>query len=163
MRKRAGASCGKAPYLPRIFRNFSHKDEPSSAEPAFATPLDCCGSRHWLPHAAHLAGRNLCANRRARRRNRNFIPRMPSSCSAPRNIPGVPRPVYRARLDHAFDLFQQGLAPVVITTGGAAADPRFSEGGVGHDYLMHRGIPDSQPDRRNPGLRHSAIRGSALA
>jgi uncharacterized SAM-binding protein YcdF (DUF218 family) len=56
---------------------------------------------------------------------------------------GRPSPVYRARLDHAFDLFRQGLAPVVITTGGAAADPSFSEGGVGHDYLMIRGIPDS--------------------
>ena len=56
---------------------------------------------------------------------------------------GRPSPVYRARLDHAFDLFQQAIAPVVITTGGAAADPSFSEGGVGHDYLMHRGIPDS--------------------
>jgi uncharacterized SAM-binding protein YcdF (DUF218 family) len=56
---------------------------------------------------------------------------------------GRPSPVYRARLDHAFELFQQGIAPVVITTGGAAADPSYSEGGVGHDYLMHRGIPDS--------------------
>jgi len=56
---------------------------------------------------------------------------------------GRPSPVYRARLDHAFDLFQQGVAPVVITTGGAAADPSYSEGGVGHDYLMHRGVPDS--------------------
>jgi uncharacterized SAM-binding protein YcdF (DUF218 family) len=56
---------------------------------------------------------------------------------------GRPSPVYRARLDHAFDLFQRGLAPVVITTGGAAADPSYSEGGVGHDYLLHRGIPDS--------------------
>jgi uncharacterized SAM-binding protein YcdF (DUF218 family) len=56
---------------------------------------------------------------------------------------GRPSPVYRARLDHAFDLFQQGVAPVVIATGGAAADPSYSEGGVGHDYLMHRGIPDS--------------------
>jgi uncharacterized SAM-binding protein YcdF (DUF218 family) len=56
---------------------------------------------------------------------------------------GRPSPVYRARLDHAFDLFQRGVAPVVISSGGAAADPSFSEGGVGHDYLMHRGIPDS--------------------
>src|ERR1700682_2672132 len=36
---------------------------------------------------------------------------------------GRPSPVYRARLDHAFDLFQKGMAPVVITTGGAAQDP----------------------------------------
>jgi uncharacterized SAM-binding protein YcdF (DUF218 family) len=55
---------------------------------------------------------------------------------------GRPSPVLRARLDHAFDLFQRGLAPVVITTGGAAADPSFSEGGVGRDYLEHRGIPE---------------------
>ena len=55
---------------------------------------------------------------------------------------GRPSPVYRARLDHAFQLFRRGIAPVVITTGGAAADPSFSEGGVGHDYLMHRGIPE---------------------
>src|SRR6266849_8952331 len=57
---------------------------------------------------------------------------------------GRPSPVYRARLDHSFDLFQRGAAPVVITTGGAAADPTFSEGGVGHDYLMHRGIPEAK-------------------
>ena len=56
---------------------------------------------------------------------------------------GRPSPVYRARLDHAFELFQRRVAPVVITTGGAAADPRYSEGGVGHDYLMTRGISDS--------------------
>jgi len=55
---------------------------------------------------------------------------------------GHPSPVLRARLDHAFDLFRQGIAPVVITTGGSAADPSFSEGGVGHDYLKHRGIPE---------------------
>jgi uncharacterized SAM-binding protein YcdF (DUF218 family) len=55
---------------------------------------------------------------------------------------GRPSPVLKARLDHAFDLFQKGIAPVVITTGGAAADPSYSEGGVGQDYLMHRGIPE---------------------
>jgi uncharacterized SAM-binding protein YcdF (DUF218 family) len=55
---------------------------------------------------------------------------------------GHPSPVLRARLDHAFELFQRGLAPVVITTGGSADDPSFSEGGVGRDYLMHRGVPE---------------------
>jgi len=57
---------------------------------------------------------------------------------------GHPSPVFRARLDHAYDLFERGAAPVVITTGGSAADPTFSEGGVGHDYLMHRGISESK-------------------
>jgi uncharacterized SAM-binding protein YcdF (DUF218 family) len=55
---------------------------------------------------------------------------------------GRPSPVLRARLDHALDLFHKGVAPVVITTGGAAADPKFSEGGVGRDYLMRHGVPE---------------------
>jgi uncharacterized SAM-binding protein YcdF (DUF218 family) len=55
---------------------------------------------------------------------------------------GHPSPVLRARLDHGFDLFRQKLAPVVIATGGAGADTKFSEGGVGRDYLMHRGVPE---------------------
>jgi len=55
---------------------------------------------------------------------------------------GRPSPVYRARLDHAYELFQKGMAPVVITTGGSAQDPDFSEGGVGRDYLLRRGVPE---------------------
>jgi uncharacterized SAM-binding protein YcdF (DUF218 family) len=55
---------------------------------------------------------------------------------------GHPSPVLRARLDHGYELFQQGMAPVVITTGGSAQDPDFSEGGVGRDYLLRRGLPE---------------------
>ena len=55
---------------------------------------------------------------------------------------GRPSPVLKARLDHALDLFHRGVAPVVITTGGAASDPKFTEGGVGKDYLMRHGIPE---------------------
>jgi uncharacterized SAM-binding protein YcdF (DUF218 family) len=55
---------------------------------------------------------------------------------------GRPSPVLKARLDHALDLFHRGVAPVVITTGGAGSDPTFSEGGVGKDYLMRHGIPE---------------------
>jgi len=55
---------------------------------------------------------------------------------------GRPSPVYKARLDHGYQLFQQGLAPVVITTGGAGLDPDFSEGGVGRVYFLRRGVPE---------------------
>lgn len=55
---------------------------------------------------------------------------------------GRPSPVLRARLDHGLDLFRQDMAPFVITTGGSGKDPRFSEGGVGHTYLLSRGVPD---------------------
>src|ERR1700682_2235343 len=55
---------------------------------------------------------------------------------------GRPSPVYKARLDHGYELFQKGMAPVVITTGGSAQDPDFSEGGVGRDSLLRRGVPE---------------------
>ena len=55
---------------------------------------------------------------------------------------GKPSPVYRARLDHAVALFQRGIAPLIITLGGDGGD-QYSEGGVGRDYLMGAGIPES--------------------
>ncbi len=55
---------------------------------------------------------------------------------------GHPSPVYKARLDHGYELFEKGMAPVVITTGGSGQDPDFSEGGVGKEYLLRRGIPE---------------------
>jgi uncharacterized SAM-binding protein YcdF (DUF218 family) len=55
---------------------------------------------------------------------------------------GKPSPVYRARLDHAFDLYERKLAPVVITTGGSGGEQHFTEGSVGRDYLIERGIGD---------------------
>lgn len=73
---------------------------------------------------------------------------------------GKPSPVYRARLDHAFQLFQAGVAPVVITTGGAGGDPDFSEGGVGRDYLLKRGIPEKNliAETQGSDTAHSAER-----
>jgi uncharacterized SAM-binding protein YcdF (DUF218 family) len=56
---------------------------------------------------------------------------------------GHPSPVFRARLDHALELFHKGLAPAIITTGGAAADPKFNEGGVGREYLIRKGVPEA--------------------
>jgi uncharacterized SAM-binding protein YcdF (DUF218 family) len=53
---------------------------------------------------------------------------------------GSPSPVFKARLDHAFELEEQGLAPLVITTGGSGGDPHFTEAGVGQDYLVQKGM-----------------------
>ena len=55
---------------------------------------------------------------------------------------GHPSPTFRARLDHAYQLFERGLAPLIITTGGSGKDPKFSEGQVGRDYLSKLGVPD---------------------
>jgi uncharacterized SAM-binding protein YcdF (DUF218 family) len=55
---------------------------------------------------------------------------------------GRPSPVLRARLDHALALYQEKLAPIVITLGGGDPADRHSEGGVGHDYLLAHGVPE---------------------
>ena len=54
---------------------------------------------------------------------------------------GRPSPVLRARLDHALELYHKGLAPRILTTGGAGGDPIFTEGGVGRSYLVSKGVP----------------------
>jgi uncharacterized SAM-binding protein YcdF (DUF218 family) len=54
---------------------------------------------------------------------------------------GQPSPVLKARLDHAFVLWEKRLAPRIMTTGGAGGDPFFTEGGVGRAYLISRGVP----------------------
>ncbi len=55
---------------------------------------------------------------------------------------GRPSPVLHARLDHAADLYNQQIAPLVITLGGGTdKDSGNTEGGVGRDYLLAKGIP----------------------
>jgi len=54
---------------------------------------------------------------------------------------GRPSPVYRARLDHALELYHRGIAPLIITLGGPGGD-QFTEGSVGEDYLISKGVPE---------------------
>ncbi|MCU0226536.1 MAG: YdcF family protein [Bryobacterales bacterium] len=54
---------------------------------------------------------------------------------------GRPSPVLEARLKHALALYQQGMAPLVLTTGGAGGDPRFTESEVGRNFLLSHGVP----------------------
>jgi uncharacterized SAM-binding protein YcdF (DUF218 family) len=53
---------------------------------------------------------------------------------------GRPSPVFRARLDHAATLYQRGLAPVVLVTGGVGARDTLNEANVGRDYLARLGL-----------------------
>ena len=57
---------------------------------------------------------------------------------------GAPSPVLKARLDHALDLEENDLAPIIITTGGSGGDPKFTEGGVARDYLIQQGVAEAK-------------------
>jgi uncharacterized SAM-binding protein YcdF (DUF218 family) len=54
---------------------------------------------------------------------------------------GRPSPVYRARLDHALELYHRGIAPLIITLGGPGGDA-YTEGSVGEEYLISKGVPE---------------------
>jgi uncharacterized SAM-binding protein YcdF (DUF218 family) len=55
---------------------------------------------------------------------------------------GDPSPVLAGRLDHAEQLWREGLAPLVVTTGSNLPGDRFTEGFAGYAYLRDSGIPD---------------------
>src|SRR5258708_19149474 len=55
---------------------------------------------------------------------------------------GRPSPVFRARLDHAATLYQRGLAPTVLVTGGVGVHDTLNEANVWRSYLVRLGIPD---------------------
>jgi uncharacterized SAM-binding protein YcdF (DUF218 family) len=54
---------------------------------------------------------------------------------------GRPSPIFKARLDHGLQLFRRGVAPRILTTGGAGGDPDFTESEVGRAYLIRQGVP----------------------
>lgn len=55
---------------------------------------------------------------------------------------GRPSAQFAARLDHVVELWDRGLAGVVVTTGGNRPGDRFTEAGTAAVYLTERGVPE---------------------
>lgn len=64
---------------------------------------------------------------------------------------GKPSAVLRARLDHAAKLWDEGVAPVIVVTGGRQEGDRFTEATAGANYLHELGIPDTAILRETTG------------
>ncbi len=56
---------------------------------------------------------------------------------------GSPSTILKARLDHAFDLYASGYAPMIVLTGGIGPGDTYSESEVSKTYLQKRGVPAS--------------------
>lgn len=56
---------------------------------------------------------------------------------------GRPSAVFRARLDHAADLYHERVAPLIVVTGGKQVGDQFTEATSGANYLHGKGVPDS--------------------
>lgn len=62
-----------------------------------------------------------------------------------------PSPVLRSRLDHALELYEDGVAPRIVVTGGKRAGDVCTEAQAGADYLLAAGVPDEDIDREVDG------------
>jgi uncharacterized SAM-binding protein YcdF (DUF218 family) len=64
---------------------------------------------------------------------------------------GRPSPLLASRLDHAFELYQRGLAPLVVVTGGKQPADAFTEADTEARYLTDRGVPAAAILREESG------------
>jgi uncharacterized SAM-binding protein YcdF (DUF218 family) len=55
---------------------------------------------------------------------------------------GKPSSVFAARLRHAQALYEEGLVPRIVTTGGGRAGDAYTEAEAGRRYLIDRGVPE---------------------
>ena len=56
---------------------------------------------------------------------------------------GRPSPVFLARLAHAVDLYEAGVAPALVVTGGKLPGDRTTEAAVARAYALSRGVPET--------------------
>jgi uncharacterized SAM-binding protein YcdF (DUF218 family) len=54
---------------------------------------------------------------------------------------GEPSSIFAWRLRHAEALYEDGLAPRIVTTGGNRTGDAFTEAEAGRQYLIERGVP----------------------
>ncbi|TQM70278.1 uncharacterized SAM-binding protein YcdF (DUF218 family) [Actinomadura hallensis] len=52
---------------------------------------------------------------------------------------GEPSPTLRWRLQHALDLYREGVAPAIVTVGGKAPGDNYTEADSGRTWLVERG------------------------
>jgi uncharacterized SAM-binding protein YcdF (DUF218 family) len=57
---------------------------------------------------------------------------------------GRPSPVFANRLDHARDLWAEGVSDQIITVGGGQPGDLTTEAEAGRDYLIDAGVPSRQ-------------------
>ncbi|MBD0323296.1 MAG: YdcF family protein, partial [Aldersonia sp.] len=57
---------------------------------------------------------------------------------------GTPSSVFEARLEQARKLYEEGVAPTVITVGGKQEGDEYTEAASGKNYLIDSGVPADQ-------------------
>ena len=132
-----------------------------------SAPASASGLRSSRPHRArrHHRRRRLCRlpDLGPGPAAMNAARPMPSSSWARRSTTAGPRRVFAARLDHAIDLFHDGVAPRLIVTGGKREGDRTTEAASARAYALAHGVPDRRDPRSRTPSRTTlqSIRGVA--
>lgn len=64
---------------------------------------------------------------------------------------GTPSPVLRARLDEVLAAYREGVAPLIVVTGGKQPGDQFTEAEASQQYLTDQGVPASAILLENEG------------
>lgn len=65
---------------------------------------------------------------------------------------GTPSQWFAARLDHAAELYEEGVAPSITTVGGKLEGDVYTEAEAGANYLRGLGVPDEAITEINEGM-----------
>ena len=128
---------------------------PSPPAPTVAPPRQVVGARprrrraaRWLPAvlltAVVLAGGLICGTAamvvmQARSDEARPVDAIVVMGAAQYN--GRPSPVFAARLEHALALYERGLAPTIVVTGGKQPGDAYTEAEAAQAWLAERGVP----------------------
>jgi len=52
-----------------------------------------------------------------------------------------PSPVFKSRLDHAINLYQQGLIHALVLTGGYSPGAKMSDAAIARQYVIGKNVP----------------------
>lgn len=69
---------------------------------------------------------------------------------------GRPSAVLKARLDTTVRIWEDGVAPVIIVTGGKMPGDQFTESEASRDYLVDKGVPEDAIVLENEGRTSKA-------
>jgi uncharacterized SAM-binding protein YcdF (DUF218 family) len=64
---------------------------------------------------------------------------------------GRPSPVLQERLDHALQLYEDEVAPLIVLTGGKQESDRVTEANTGYRYLLAKGVPEDALELEDQG------------
>lgn len=56
---------------------------------------------------------------------------------------GKPSPIFQARLRHAKQLYDQGVAKMIVTAGGNRSGDLYTEASAGAEWLVDHGVPQA--------------------